>query len=255
MKTDAARCEPQNALFLYCRAGFESECAQEIQHRAAEKEIAGYAQTHPTSGYVLFHCYGDGAAAQLYQSISLNDLIFTRQWFVARAQCSDLARDDRVTPLINTIKQFSMRFHDWFIDTPDSEATKPLTALCRGIGQAMRQALTKAGATIDQPEHGPRLHICFVATDRAYVGVGTADGSAPWPMGIPRLKASPEAPSRSALKLEEALLRFVSEEKMQPGMHAVDLGAAPGGWTWVLMRRHVRVIAVDNGKIAPALLE
>ncbi|MGA7802678.1 MAG: 23S rRNA (cytidine(2498)-2'-O)-methyltransferase RlmM, partial [Gammaproteobacteria bacterium] len=41
----------------------------------------------------------------------------------------------------------------------------------------------------------------------------------------------------------------------QPGMRAVDLGAAPGGWTWQLVRRHLRVIAVDNGAMDPALMD
>jgi 23S rRNA (cytidine2498-2'-O)-methyltransferase len=32
-------------------------------------------------------------------------------------------------------------------------------------------------------------------------------------------------------------------------MHAVDLGAAPGGWTWQLAQRGLRVTAVDNGPL------
>ena len=35
----------------------------------------------------------------------------------------------------------------------------------------------------------------------------------------------------------------------------MDLGAAPGGWSWQLVKRGLRVIAVDNGAMAPALLE
>jgi 23S rRNA (cytidine2498-2'-O)-methyltransferase len=38
-------------------------------------------------------------------------------------------------------------------------------------------------------------------------------------------------------------------------MRAADLGAAPGGWSWVLAKRHVRVIAVDNGPLADAVLD
>ena len=38
-------------------------------------------------------------------------------------------------------------------------------------------------------------------------------------------------------------------------MSAVDLGAAPGGWTWQLVRRHVKVTAVDNGNLDPALAD
>ena len=35
----------------------------------------------------------------------------------------------------------------------------------------------------------------------------------------------------------------------------VDLGAAPGGWTYQLVRRHIRTIAVDNGRLDASLLE
>ena len=67
------------------------------------------------------------------------------------------------------------------------------------------------------------------------------------------------APSRSTLKLAEALALFVGEEalagRMRPGMTAVDLGASPGGWTWQLVRRGLMVTAVDNGPMDAALLE
>ena len=36
-------------------------------------------------------------------------------------------------------------------------------------------------------------------------------------------------------------------------MHAVDLGAAPGGWTWQLAQRGLRVTAVDNGPLKGAV--
>ena len=76
-----------------------------------------------------------------------------------------------------------------------------------------------------------------------------------WPGGIPRLRSHPDAPSRSALKLEEALLVLLSEAEreswLQPGMRAADLGAAPGGWSWVLAHKHhVHVSAIDNGPLS-----
>ncbi|HSS06757.1 MAG TPA: 23S rRNA (cytidine(2498)-2'-O)-methyltransferase RlmM, partial [Rhodanobacteraceae bacterium] len=38
-------------------------------------------------------------------------------------------------------------------------------------------------------------------------------------------------------------------ELLHAGMRAVDLGAAPGGWTWQLAHRGLRVTAVDNGPL------
>jgi 23S rRNA (cytidine2498-2'-O)-methyltransferase len=40
---------------------------------------------------------------------------------------------------------------------------------------------------------------------------------------------------------------------LRQGMTAVDLGAAPGGWTWQLVKRGIRVTAVDNGPMKGAL--
>lgn len=41
-----------------------------------------------------------------------------------------------------------------------------------------------------------------------------------------------EPPSRAYLKLWEALTRL--GEMPRPGQTCLDLGACPGGWTWVL---------------------
>ena len=68
-----------------------------------------------------------------------------------------------------------------------------------------------------------------------------------------------EAPSRSTLKLEEAFQVLLTEGErerwLQPGMSAVDLGACPGGWTYQFVRRSMRVVAVDNGQMAPSLMD
>ena len=68
-----------------------------------------------------------------------------------------------------------------------------------------------------------------------------------------------EAPSRSALKLEEALLVLLDADERQrllrEGMRAADLGAAPGGWTWVLTRHGLRVQSIDNGPLRQHVLD
>ena len=45
------------------------------------------------------------------------------------------------------------------------------------------------------------------------------------------------------------------ERWLRAGMSAVDLGAAPGGWTWQLVRRSLRVTAVDNGPMQRELMD
>jgi 23S rRNA (cytidine2498-2'-O)-methyltransferase len=56
-------------------------------------------------------------------------------------------------------------------------------------------------------------------------------------------------PSRAYLKLWEALTRIGRHPG--PGERCLDLGAAPGGWTWVLARLGARVEAVDKAPLDP----
>lgn len=78
-------------------------------------------------------------------------------------------------------------------------------------------------------------------------------------MGIPRLRMPGAAPSRSTLKMDEAIRWFISRDQQadlfRSGMTAVDLGAAPGGWTWQLVQRGCLVTAIDNGPMQDALMK
>ena len=57
-------------------------------------------------------------------------------------------------------------------------------------------------------------------------------------------------PSRAYLKLWEALTRLGAHPG--PSDICLDLGAAPGGWTWVLARLGAQVTAVDKAPLDPA---
>jgi 23S rRNA (cytidine2498-2'-O)-methyltransferase len=59
-------------------------------------------------------------------------------------------------------------------------------------------------------------------------------------------------PSRAYLKLWEALTAI--GERPLPGETCVDLGSAPGGWSWALARMGARVISVDKAPLAPEIL-
>ncbi len=56
-------------------------------------------------------------------------------------------------------------------------------------------------------------------------------------------------PSRAYLKLWEALT--VIGARPRPGEVCVDLGSAPGGWTWALAQMGAHVISVDKAPLAP----
>lgn len=98
-------------------------------------------------------------------------------------------------------------------------------------------------------------------------GVGAARGLAVWftdfgaavvgrdlrANGPRRMADDDLAPSRSYLKVEEAYV--VLGREPATGESVVDLGAAPGGWSYSAAKRGAHVIAIDNGPLKGGALD
>lgn len=241
-------------VLAYCRPGFESECAQELQTQAADAGIAGHVRTQRDSGAVEF--VAADAAQELAPLLDWRAQIFSRQRLAAFAHFPHLPRGDRLTPLLEVLRARGERFAEVWVEAPETEAGKTLARMCASLENALRAALRREHLL--DPRAPRRLHL-FAANETSFhLAAGAIAHAAPWPQGIARLKFPAEAPSRSTLKLDEAFLVLLDADErtrwLQPGMTAVDLGAAPGGWTYQLVRRGLRVTAVDNGPMAPSLM-
>lgn len=246
-------------LFLFCRAGYEKDCAAEIQHRAAALDIGGFVKTNKNDAYVIFQCFKAGDADILVQKIKLNTLIFARQMFAAAELLKKLPEQDRISPILEALSKISYA-GALRVETPDTNEAKELSTFCRKFTVPLRQKLKKAGILLEKENpKRPIIHVCFVAPGTAYVGFSLSNNSSPYACGIPRLKMAADAPSRSTLKLDEAFIHFIPkdehETRLTSGMHTVDLGACPGGWTYQLVRRGMFVAAVDNGAMDQALMD
>ena len=76
--------------------------------------------------------------------------------------------------------------------------------------------------------------------------------TSPFPNGEPRFVEFDERqgpPSRAYLKLFEALTLLGAHPAA--GERCLEIGASPGGWTWVLATLGARVLAVDRAPLAP----
>ncbi|OCG72435.1 23S rRNA (cytidine(2498)-2'-O)-methyltransferase RlmM [Gilliamella sp. Occ3-1] len=249
-----------NKIILYCRCGFEKECANEITDRAAQKEVYGFAKVKENSGYVVFECYQDDEAQLLIKNLDFRTLIFARQMFVAGDLLVDLPTDDRISPIIDALYGCIDKAGDLRVEVADTNEGKALSGFCRKFTVPLRQALRSKRILlkIENPSR-PVVHLFFINNSSCYVGYSLSQNNSPFYMGIPRLKFPSDAPSRSTLKLEEAFHIFIPydewEERLEGGLNAVDLGACPGGWTYQLVKRSMMVYAIDNGPINEKLME
>lgn len=247
------------SIVLYCRPGFEKECGAEIQEKAAWNEVYGYLELTKKQGIVYFHLYNEADGETLMEKLPLKRLIFARQWFVTLAPILDLPEYNRVEAIAEVLGT-EWQYADLRMETPDTNDGKALSKFCRKLAVPLRQALRKTKVLTEKgDDFGAVLHALFLSGQQVLLGYSMANNSSPHVMGIPRLKFPSQAPSRSTLKLDEAFLYFIPkkewDQRLTSGMNAVDLGAAPGGWTYQLVRRGMMVSAVDNGPMAESLME
>ncbi len=248
---------PQIHWLLYCRPGFEQDCAQETlrQARIQRPIQAEQPSIEANSGYVEITING--------QSLSYRELIFARQLIHLHQKIVDLPERDRLTPILASIDSIPGDFSTLWLEVPDTNEGKLLSTFTRRFQPILEKALRDSGRLKgdipNQVEQPPRLHVFFPDKSSALIGTSDPHNSAKSLMGIARQSMPPEAPSRSTLKLAEAIEVFMDRSEqtrlLRQGMQAVDLGAAPGGWTWQLVKRGIRVTAVDNGPMKGILLK
>jgi 23S rRNA (cytidine2498-2'-O)-methyltransferase len=244
------RKSPPTDWLLYCRPGFEQDCAQEALRYAKQQKpvIAEQPPVQPDSGFAI--------VALNEQSLNYRELIFTRQLIRLHQSIAALPVRDRLTPILNAVATLPGTFGTLWLEVPDTNDGKLLSTFTRRFQPLLENALREQGRLQDDPR-STRLHIFF--PDKSSVLIGTSDphNCADAIMGIVRQQMPAEAPSRSTMKLSEAIEVFMDRSEqmrlLRSGMQAVDLGAAPGGWTWQMVKRGIRVTAVDNGPMKGVL--
>jgi 23S rRNA (cytidine2498-2'-O)-methyltransferase len=246
-----------NQIILLCRPGFEKECAGEIMEQANRYQFPAYIKTKEQSGFVLLVSSNDLAANELMMKINFHHLIFTRQWFACHKEALSLPESNRLPDILKSIRDLNDTFSDIELDYPDTNEGKSLSKFCKQFKPHIVSALKKDGLLSARANW--RLHLFFTDSLHVSIGVSAIGNSSADTMGITRLKMPGAAPSRSTLKLDEAIHWFLSTAQqtqlIKNGMTVVDLGAAPGGWTWQFVKRDCLVTAIDNGPMQHALMQ
>lgn len=242
---------PMNTLhswLIYCRPGFERDCVEETQAKPVE--------TAENSGFVVL---------QGKPKLTYKQLTFARQLLTLHGEVNDLPERDRLSPLLAALPATPKKFGALYLEVPDTNEGKTLSGFTKRFQPLLEEAFINADRLLPSPLAGeglgergnlPRLHIFFPDEHRALIATSDPHNSTSALNGIQRVSMASDAPSRSYLKLAEAFEVFLDKKEqslwLKPGMTAIDLGAAPGGWTWQLVQRGLKVIAVDNGPLKGA---
>jgi len=77
-------------LLCYCRAGYEQNLAQELEHTTAAQGLFGFASVRPNTGAVYFQFYALEEFSCCDQKIRFADLMFARQLIFVCAHLPEL---------------------------------------------------------------------------------------------------------------------------------------------------------------------
>lgn len=242
---------------LQCRGGFESEACAEFAQRIQELGYAGYPEFIQDQGWVKFRVYRQ--AGELFDHLDFSACIFIRQWFKIVKEFERLPARNRLEVILPELAQLPQSA-EALAEVPDTTEGRELSNFCQQLTSALTQCLRKTKQMLSRRELAPwQLHLFALSGTHVFLGISPVKNASSLPMGILRLKFPKEAPSRSTLKLEEAWHQFIPKEKwalqLGGGKTAVDLGAAPGGWTWQLVDQNMFVTAIDNGPMHADLME
>jgi 23S rRNA (cytidine2498-2'-O)-methyltransferase len=116
------------------------------------------------------------------------------------------------------------------------------------LNQALAQAIAEETGAIESIKKPQVIVSLLCTTEKGYLGISTSEENlSDWPGGMRHFAQVPEQISRAELKLLEALEVFGVTLPTQG--RALDLGAAPGGWTRLLLEAGLHVVAVDPARL------
>ena len=111
----------------------------------------------------------------------------------------------------------------------------------------------KSEGFIEDKRYPEQIISIYIAKDSAYIGLsGAEENLSIWSGGMRLYATREDTISRAEFKLMEAFETYPI--RFRKDSIALDLGAAPGGWTKVLLEKGLKVVAVDSVQLSPVLL-
>lgn len=133
-----------------------------------------------------------------------------------------------------------------FTQSDKSQGQRPYSS--GRLNQVLAEAISEETGTIEAIKK-PQMVISILCTmQKGYLGISSAEENlSNWPGGARHFAHTAEEISRAEFKLLEALEVFGLT--LPSRGRALDLGAAPGGWTRLLLESGLHVVAVDPANL------
>ncbi len=243
----------ENLLLVTAHSEFTQEAVNELKH--IDKHLARIEELAPE----IILC-GAPDSATLMRKVATERPIFVRHLAPVQA-IIDLHNEEQdmgnIAMAIAELPTFAalergIRFavQSRFVQTDKSYGERPYSSgqLNRSLAEAFAEE-TGAVEAIKKPQ----IVISILCTmHKSYLGISTAEENlSAWPGGARHFAQTKEQISRAEFKLLEALEVFGIA--LPEGRQALDLGAAPGGWTRLLLDAGLSVVAVDPANLDPRL--
>ncbi len=122
------------------------------------------------------------------------------------------------------------------------------------LNQALAEAIAEETGAVESIKKPQLVVSLLCTTEKGYIGISTTEENlSDWPGGMRHFAQTPEQISRAEFKLLEALEVF--GVTLPAHGRALDLGAAPGGWTRLLLDAGLHVVAVDPARLDARLIK
>jgi 23S rRNA (cytidine2498-2'-O)-methyltransferase len=242
---------PTSFIMVSCQAGAEAVLKAEL---AREHPELRFAYSRP--GFVTFKRQDGGALDPAFELKS----VFARAYALS---CGKSAADPApVLELAGELRSEASgarpRLHVWererFAPGEEPKDFVPGDWAARATDELVATAGTEAFDPVTEAHEGDLvLDVVAVEENEWWYGYHRhAHAHAPWPGGRPPVTMPEAAPSRAYVKLEEAI-RW-SQAPLRAGDTAVEIGSAPGGASYALLERGLKVVGIDPGEMAPVVL-
>ncbi len=245
-------------LVALCEPGWEEPLATELR-----AELSATTLKFPAPGIVVLPEWQQFAsdsrpalvwsrqtlpAAELLTAPSIN------QWVEALGQRIIAAMQDDQGPWVLLLSAA----------VPEANAISPrrIGLIHEGLRDWLKRKqkrLLKTWSPSHEFSTGNFLQVAWTAGDKAYfsrcsplVAQQAAAALSFFPAGLPPIASDLEAPARAFAKLVEAQQRL--GRAIYRGETCVDLGASPGGWTWIAVQQGASVTAIDRSPLRADLM-